>query len=378
MMKRYLNYLRSREENILQMIQQLVEFESPTMDKSRNDRLANIVQDIFVKFTGGTAEIIENKNLGNHVLGQVGKGDDQILIVGHFDTVHPAGTLKENPFKIDNGLAFGPGIYDMKTGIVQAIYALSTLKEMNVLDHKKVVCVFNADEELGSKDSMDLIIQEAKKSKMAFVLEPSFGKEGAIKTVRKGVGSYKITVNGQSAHAGNNPEDGANAIEEMSYQVLKLQKLNNYEKGISVNCGIFNGGTAKNTVPDFAELVVDMRAPSIKDSERLHDYIVNLEPKNPHVTLEVEGHFTRPPMEKSPESGELYQMARDLMFKNCHLPLPEAHVGGASDGNNIAAYVPTLDGLGAVGSGAHSLDEYIFIEHLVPRTALLAALIEQC
>src|SRR5699024_4699802 len=216
------------------------------------------------------------------------------------------------------------------------------------------------------------------KSKMAFVLEPSFGKEGAIKTARKGVGSYKITVSGQSAHAGNNPEDGANAIEEMSYQVLKLQKLNNYEKGISVNCGIFNGGTAKNTVPDFAELVVDMRAPSIKDSERLHDYIVNLEPKNPHVTLEVEGHFTRPPMEKSYESGELYQMARDLMFKNCHLPLPEAHVGGASDGNNIAAYVPTLDGLGAVGSGAHSLDEYIFIEHLVPRTALLAALIDRC
>jgi glutamate carboxypeptidase len=377
-MKKYLNFLQHEEENILNMIKQIVEMESPTSNKALNDKLADTLKDIFEQYTGGKAEIIEDQQYGNHLKGYFGKGEEQILLVGHFDTVHPVGLLKRNPFKIEDGKAYGPGIYDMKTGLVQIIYALAAIKQSGIDFNKRVVCLFNSDEEMGSVNSRQLLIDEAKKSKYAFVLEPSFGEQGAIKTARKGVGSYKMTVSGKTAHAGLCPEQGENAIEEISHQVLNLQSLNDYEAGITVNCGMINGGSAKNTVPDYAELMIDARVSTVEESEKIHEHISNLKPQNPHTEIKVEGGFTRPPMEKNDESDRLYRLAKELMSKHCNLPLPEAFVGGASDGNITSSLIPTLDGLGAVGGGAHSLDEHIYTSHLLPRTALLAALLEYC
>lgn len=377
-MRKYLDFLQKEEIHILELIRQLVEIESPTSDKAQTDSLALMLKEIFEAYTVGEAEIITNEGYGNHLRGCFGDGAEQILIVGHFDTVHPVGTLSRNPFKISDGKAYGPGIYDMKTGIAQAIFALAAIKQTGVKLDKKVVCLFNSDEELGSPTSRKILREEAKRSKYAFVMEPSFGDQGAIKIARKGVGTYKLKVTGKAAHAGNCPEEGVNAIEEICRQVLFLQGLNNYSAGITVNCGIINGGTSKNTVPDHAAITVDLRAKTLQDSEMLHQTICNIKPYHPLAGIQAEGGFTRPPMEKTEESQRLYHMARDLITEHCHLPLPEAEVGGASDGNNISAFVTTLDGLGAVGTGAHSVEEKIYISHLVPRTALLAALLEYC
>ncbi len=376
-MDNYLDFLKDKESMMIDMIKQVVEIESPTHHKKQNDYLGNMLRELFEQFTGGKTRIVENEEFGNHIIGEIGEGDEQILIVGHFDTVHPIGTIKRNPFRIEEGKVYGPGIYDMKTGLVQAIFALHALTELQMLKDKKIVCIFNSDEELGSKTSRQLIVEEAKKSKFAFVLEPSFGEDGAIKIARKGVASYIVKASGVPAHAGNSPEEGVSAIEEISHQVLELQALNDYEAGITVNCGIINGGSAKNTIPEYAELKVDVRVPTISDSKKIHQYITQLEPINDKVELEIKGGFTRPPMEKDEESEQLYQMAKTMMKKHCNEHLPKAFVGGASDGNYTSLYTATLDGLGAVGDGAHSIDEYIFIDHLVSRTALLAALIEK-
>jgi glutamate carboxypeptidase len=377
-MKKYLDFLENEESNILNMIGQIVELESPTKDKLRNDYLAEIIRDLFIHYTGGEVEIIENDQYGNHLRGTFGEGEEQVLIVGHFDTVHPVGSIKKSPFKVEGGAAYGPGIYDMKTGLIQVIFALSAIKNIGATLNKKVVCLFNADEEIGSVSSRHLLKEEAAKSKYAFILEPSFGEQGAIKVARKGVGSYKLKVSGKSAHAGLCPEEGESAIEEISHQVIDLQSLNDYQAGISVNCGLIHGGSSKNTIPEYAEMTIDVRGSTKEDSDKLHHYISNLKPNNPHTEVKVEGGFTRPPMEKDEDSDKLYVLAKRLMADHCSLPLPEAFVGGASDGNITSTLVPTLDGLGAVGAEAHSDEEHIYTKHLVPRTALLAALLEYC
>lgn len=374
-MKQYIDFLNKREQDIIDLMQKVVEIESPSSDKNTTDYLGEVLSEIFTEYIGGKIEVFPNNEFGNHLTATVGKGDEQILLVGHFDTVHPVGTLKRNPYRESEGKIFGPGIYDMKAGVIQAFYALHTLKEFGELENKKIKFVLNSDEEIGSKTSKSILIEEAKKSKIAFVLEPSFGEEGAIKIARKGVATYNVKVYGIAAHAGNCPEEGESAIEEISRQVLKLEKLNDLNRGITVNCGVINGGSAKNTIPEYASIKVDVRVPTVKDSKNLHEEIINLQPHNSNVTLEVEGGFTRPPMEKDDEAEGIYEFAKSLMEEHYNLPLPKAHVGGASDGNNISSYVTTLDGLGAVGAGAHSIDEYIYRECIVPRTALLTALL---
>lgn len=374
-MKKYIEFLNEREEDIVSLIKNIVEIESPTSNKEKTNYLGEILVNIFEKYIGGEIEVIPNNEFGNHIIATAGKGEEQVLLVGHFDTVHPVGTLKRNPFKDVNGKIHGPGIYDMKAGIIQALYALHTLKEFGELESKKFKLILNSDEEIGSKTSKSILVKEAKKSKIAFVLEPSFGEEGAIKIARKGVATYNIKVYGTAAHAGNCPEEGESAIEEISHQVLKLEQLNDFKKGITVNCGVINGGSTKNTIPEYASLKVDVRVPTVKDSHTLHEEIINLKPINPNITLEIEGGFTRPPMEMDDEVEEVYEYAKSLMEDNYNFSLPKAHVGGASDGNNISSYVTTLDGFGAVGAGAHSVDEYIYRKFIVPRTALLTALL---
>lgn len=374
-MNPYISYIRDEEEQLIGLIKKIVEVESPTPQKQQNDLLAELISEIFIQYTGGTIEKISDEIFGSHMIGTVGDGEQQILLVGHFDTVHPFGTIQRNPYKVEDGKIFGPGIYDMKAGLMQGIFALHTLVKMNELTNKRVKFIFNSDEELGSRNSKQLLIKEAKKSKVAFVLEPSFGEEGAIKLARKGVGTYTIKANGKPAHAGNTPEDGENAIEEISRQVLKLQGLNDLERGVTVNCGVIQGGTTKNTIPEFAELTVDVRVPTLDDLNKMESVFSLLTPYNPNVKLSVEGGFTRPPMEPTEKSEEIFSQAKEFIEKEVGLTLRKAHVGGASDGNNISQYVPTLDGLGAVGFGAHTVDEYIYKEHIVPRTAMLAALI---
>lgn len=376
-MKKYIEVLARQEGNMLDILRRWVELESPTSDKQRTDQMGRMIGECFAELTGGDVSFIANEKYGDHLRGQFGDGEEQVLIVGHFDTVHPVGTLQRNPFRIEDGRAFGPGIYDMKTGLVQALFALAAIRELAVPLNKKVVCLFNADEEIGSVTSREWLAEEARKSKYAFVMEPSFGAEGAIKIARKGVGSYKLTVHGVPAHAGNCPEDGANAIEEMSRHILDLQGMNDYAAGTTVNCGVMHAGSAKNTVPDYAELLIDVRAKTLENSERLHEQITRRTPFHPRTRLQVEGRFTRPPMVATPESERLYALAKQWMEQN-GFSLPKASVGGASDGNLTAVHTATLDGLGPVGAGAHALNEQIEIAHLVPRTALLAALLEHC
>ncbi|WP_339251770.1 M20 family metallopeptidase [Sporosarcina sp. FSL W8-0480] len=374
-MKQYIQFIQDKEKQLLDLIKEVVEIESPTSLKEQNDLLGEIISNLFINYTGGTIEKVKNDQYGNHLIGTVGDGDEQILLVGHFDTVHPIDTLKHNSYRLKEGKIFGPGIYDMKAGLIQGIFALHALVELNGLGNKRIKFIFNADEEVGSPTSKEILINEAKNSKVAFVLEPSFGQEGAIKMERKGVGTYTIKAYGKSAHAGNAPEEGENAIEEISRQVIRLQELNDFKRGITVNCGVIHGGTTKNTIPDFAELKIDVRVSTMEDLNEIDTFITQITPFNSKIKVSIEGGFTRPPMESSLQTEELYKRAKQFMEIQANLPLPRASVGGASDGNIISQYVPTLDGLGAVGDGAHTLEEYIYKEHLVPRTALLAALI---
>lgn len=374
-MNPYVRYIKDTEDQLMTLIKNIVEVESPTSHKAQNDLMSEMISDLFIRYTGGTVEKISDSKYGDHLIGTVGEGEEQILLVAHFDTVHPMGTVQRNPYKEENGKIYGPGIYDMKAGLMQGIYALHTLVENGGLKNKRLKFIFNSDEELGSPTSKRILIQEAKQSKIAFVMEPSFGDDGAIKLARKGVGTYKIKVHGKPAHAGNTPEEGENAIEEISRQVLKLQKLNDLKRGITVNCGVIQGGTTKNTIPEFAELTVDVRVATLSDLVRMESIFSLMESYNPKISLSVEGGFTRPPMEPTSETEDLFERAKEFMENEFEYSLPKAHVGGASDGNNISQYVPTLDGLGAVGYGAHTVEEYIYKEHIVPRTALLAALI---
>lgn len=377
-MLQHLKYLEQQRCSIEQAIQAVVNQESPTSSKQCCDRTAEWIQDLFVKNLDCTASIMEQTTTGNSVLVEWGHGPKQILIVGHFDTVHPLGTLKDYPFHVQDGKIYGPGIYDMKCGIIQALFALKSLEEhTQVKSAIKVKCYFNSDEEIGSPESRFAMLDLGRESQFAFVMEPSFGAQGALKTARRGVGAFKITAHGRAAHAGNCPEEGISAIEEVCHQVLTMQALNDPEKGIHVNCGLINGGTARNTIPEFAQAAFDVRVDTAEAAERFKREFHNLLPVNPKVQVSCEGDFTRPPMERNRKQQELFLTAQKLMWDCCGESLTQASVGGASDGNILSAVTTVLDGMGAVGGHAHSPHEFVFERHIIPRTALLAALLER-
>jgi glutamate carboxypeptidase len=299
----------------------------------------------------------------------------QVLLLGHIDTVWPVGTLAKRPFRVENGKAFGPGAYDMKAGLVVALWALRALAACGRRPPRPVTLLVNTDEEVGSRTSEAVIEAEARRSAAVLVLEPAL-PDGAVKTWRKGVGRFRVEVVGRAAHAGAEPEKGVSAVEELACQILRLQELTDLETGTTVNVGVIGGGTRANVVAERAWAEVDVRVMTREEADRIQEVILGLRPVLPGAGLEISGGVGRLPMERNELTLALYAEAREVAAR-LGFDLPESGTGGASDGNITSALgVPTLDGLGAAGDGAHAEHEHVDVASLPPRAALLAGLIE--
>jgi glutamate carboxypeptidase len=371
-----LEFLRPRSPEMLSVLRKFVVAESPSLEKSSADRCCGIIANEWRK-RGARVERIAQKHRGDHlrvVVGpQASRADGQLLVLGHYDTVYASGTLAKMPFRVSGGKAFGPGTFDMKAGIVQALFALEALQKGASLG-KRVVFLWTSDEEIGSDSSRKLLEGEARRSDAVFVLEPSFGPRGLLKTARKGVGEAQIIVHGRASHAGLAPEEGVNAVHEMARQIVRLEQWNDLRRGISVNVDVIEGGTRVNVIAERARAVVDLRALREADVRRLEKRLRDLRPVARGARLEVHANFNRAPMERR-VSAALFGRAKSLASQ-MGLTLGECVAGGGSDGNLTAALgVPTLDGLGAVGDGAHSAKEYVVTRTMPSRAALLAALL---
>jgi len=372
-----LKALKPRTAQMLATLRRLVLAESPSLEKAPADRCCRLLAQEW-RHRGARVEILPQRHRGDHLRitwwKGAGKPAGQLLVLGHYDTVYASGTLKFMPFRVRVGKAYGPGIFDMKAGLVQALFALQTLKQLNVPLAKRVVLLWTSDEEIGSDTSRKLIEQEAWRSDTVFVLEPAFGPKGFLKTSRKGVGEAELIVRGRSAHAGLAPQQGVNAIHELARQIARLERWNDPRRGISVNADIVEGGTRTNVIAEHARAALDLRAMTIGDIHRIEKQLRGLRPILPGARVEIRGGFNRPPMERK-MSAELFARAKAL-GRQMGLSLGECSAGGGSDGNFTATLgISTLDGLGAVGDAAHSEREHIVISSLAPRAALLAALI---
>lgn len=296
------------------------------------------------------------------------------LLLGHCDTVWPIGTLKQMPCEVHNGTLKGPGVYDMKAGLTQIVFALQTLHTLGLEPQVTPVVLVNSDEEIGSHESLPYIERLARVVDRALVLEPSLGRSGKVKTARKGIGEFEIVVKGKAAHAGLAPEEGRSAILELSFIVQRLFTLNDPVKGISVNVGTLEGGLRSNVIAPESRITIDVRVPNLDDAQQIEHQILNLQPTTQGVSLEVRGHMSRQPLERTPRNQTLWQRYRELGHE-MGLTLEEGLAGGASDGNFTSLHTATLDGLGAVGDGAHAYHEFIDIDKTLERTALLTLLL---
>ena len=362
---------------MLSTLRLFVTSESPSLEKAPADRCCSVIGAEWRK-TGAHVERIAQKQRGDHLRitwqprGSRPRG--QLLVLGHYDTVYTSGTLARMPFRLAGGKAYGPGTFDMKAGIVQALFALDALLHPQTPLSKRIVFLWTSDEEIGSESSRKLIEAEARRSDAVFVLEPSLGPRGLLKTSRKGVGETEIIVQGRASHAGLAPEKGVNAIHELALQIARIKGWNDPRRGVTVNAGIVEGGTRVNVIPDRARAIVDLRASTIADMRKLERRLRALRPVLPGARLTIRGGFNRSPMERK-MSAALFARAKSLGAK-VSLSLGESAAGGGSDGNLTAALgIPTLDGLGAVGDGAHSPGEYVLTKTMPARAALLAALL---
>ncbi len=370
-------WLRPREATMTRLLGQFVRAESPSLDKAAVDRFGRIVAAEWRR-RGARVSLLRQRERGDHLraewnpLGNRARG--QILVLGHLDTVYGLGTLARMPFRLSRGRAYGPGAFDMKGGLAIALFAVDALIGTGRMPGKRIVFLWTSDEEIGSGTSRAAIEREARRSDAVLVLEPASGLDGRVKTGRKGVGEIEIVATGRAAHAGLNPEDGINAIEEIALQIARISRWNQPSRGITVNAGVIEGGTRTNVIPERARVVVDVRAVRAGDMCALERKFRALRPILRGAKLQIRGGFNRPPMERK-SSAALYARARALAGE-MGITLGEACVGGGSDGNFTAARgVPTLDGLGAVGEGAHGPDENILIRALPERAALVAGLL---
>ena len=370
----FLGFLAERQEAMTGMLRTFVEYETPSRDKAAVDRFAAYLAELFGQL-GGDVTMFERPNAGNIVRSSFGNGPEQALVLCHVDTVWPIGELARRPFRIEDGKAFGPGVYDMKGGTVQAIFALQAIMAAKRKMPHKVVFLCTTDEEIGSSAARELIEEEAKKSVYVLVPEPSSGPQGAVKLTRKGWGMFDVNVTGRSAHAGLDHAKGINAVEEIAHQILKLQAMTDYGTGTTISVGEVRGGMGYNVVPDKATLKVDLRASTQSELLSAQAKILGLAPHLKGTTVSVTGDLNRPPFEATPGNCALYQKAKKIAAELGY-DLPGVHVGSVSDGNFTSALgVPTLDGIGAVGDGAHALHEHLVLAAMAPRAALIASLL---
>ena len=373
-MKELLNYALAHADDTMETLRTMVEMESFTADTPSVDKLSSYIKE-RLETLGALVEVISQTEAGNHLLAEWGEGDEQILILCHMDTVWATGTLQDMPFRVQDGLVSGPGILDMKAGIAILLHALDALNNLGLSPQRRVKMVFNSDEEVSSTTSRALIEEEARKSAHVFVLEPAAGSGGALKIGRKGVGMFQLKVTGRAAHAGNEPEKGISAVEELAHQIIRLHSFTDLEIGTTVNVGVMSGGSVRNQIAPFAEGLVDLRVATMSEADRVTEEILALKPSLPGAVVEITGGMNRLPMEKTPATARLLESARSIS-EPLGIELGEAHVGGGSDAQFASAMgVAVLDGLGGVGEGPHAVHEHIIAAELPRRVALLASLL---
>ncbi|HSR51211.1 MAG TPA: M20 family metallopeptidase [Acidobacteriota bacterium] len=370
------DYFQSRLDEMADYVKKLALLESPSNHPDTQKRVQEALGESLSRI-GYQVRIIPGRESGGHLYARPDarkRGRPCQMLLGHTDTVWPLGTLREMPVVIEDGNLSGPGVYDMKGGLTQIIFALRCLHHLELRPAVTPLVFLNSDEETGSHESEVWIRRLAPRVCRVFVLEPSLGREGLIKTARKGIGQFTISVRGRAAHAGLEPESGASAILELSYVIQKLFQLNDPARGVTVNVGTIDGGLRPNVVAPESKAVVDVRVPSMEDAREIEQAIYALEPHTPGVHLLVDGSVGRPPLEPTPRNRRLWKTARRL-GRQLGLDLREGSAGGASDGNTTSLFAATLDGLGAVGGGAHASHEFLHIESLAQRGALLALLL---
>ena len=375
--KECLRLLKPRGPQMLATLRRFVLAESPSLEKAAADRCCRLIAEEWGKHDVHVERITQNHR-GDHLRitywSNKSRPAGQLLVLGHYDTVYSSGTLRKMPFRVSAGKVFGPGIFDMKAGIVQALFALQALRETNAPLRKRIVFLWTSDEEIGSESSRKLFETEARRSDAVFVLEPSFGPRGFLKTARKAVGQAEMIVHGRASHAGLAPQEGINAIHELAQQLARIEEWNDFHRGVTINADVVEGGTRVNVIAERARAVIDLRALTISDMRKLERRLHALRPIHRGAQLEITGGFDRPPLERK-MSVALFHRAKSLAAQ-MNLSLGECTAGGGSDGNFTAALgIPTLDGLGAVGDGAHSSHEHIFINSMPARAALLASLL---
>ena len=374
-MRRFLTAAEQGQPWLLETLEALVTAESPSTDKAALDRCGALLAR-RLDALGATVERLTRPDAGDHIVARFGAAADRpVLLLGHFDTVWAVGQLQRMPYRVDDGRLYGPGVFDMKAGIAVAMLAVRLVREL-LPQRPPVTMIWTTDEEIGSRTSRSAIEEEARRSRAVLVLEPSL-PGGAVKTQRKGCGDFELTVHGIAAHAGIEPGKGANAIHELAHQVVAIAALQDPTRGISVNVNVASGGTRTNVVADRATASIDVRVPSAEDARRVESALRALEPRTAGTRLELSGGFGRPPLERTAEVARLYALAREVAAES-GVDLQEGGTGGGSDGNFTAALgVPTLDGLGPRGDGAHALHEHVIVADLAWRAAFLAGLVER-
>ncbi|UCF36258.1 MAG: M20 family metallopeptidase [Acidobacteriota bacterium] len=373
---RVLSFLNDRREEMVEYLKSLVEIESPSLDPHTQppvlERLAVPLRAIDYKVC-----LLRGRLSGGQLFASPAKrikGIPAQLLLGHCDTVWPVGTLKTMPLQIKDGRMAGPGVYDMKAGLTQIVYALLCLNELGLVPGVTPCVYVTSDEELASEDSRFRLQLMARRFNRVLVPEPSAEPDGRLKTSRKGVGLFEIEVEGRSAHAGVEPEAGVSAVLEMAYLIQRLHELNDPARGNTVTVGVVEGGTRSNIVPARARALVDVRTQTAREGATIEDAIRGLKSTLEGTTIRVNGGMDRPPMEATRRNQELWEIAREMgLFLG--LDLKQAHSGGGSDGNLTSPLTATLDGLGPVGGGAHAPHEFIYLDSLVERTALMTLIL---
>ena len=373
-MNSFLDYCLANHDWLIELIEALVAIESPSGDPAAVNRCGAELAS-RLEAMGGSVSRISSATAGDHVRASFGAGERQVLLLGHFDTVWPIGQLTQMPLKREGGRLHGPGVFDMKAGIGLAMLATRALLDRGALTNARIVMLWTTDEEVGSTTSRALVEVEAAKSDAVLVFEPSL-PGGALKTSRKGVGQFEIVARGVSAHAGLDPGKGVSAIRELAHQIIAIDDLQDPASSVTLTAGVISGGSRANVVPAEARATIDARAVTRADAERVERALKALQPRIAGARLEVSGGFDRPPLERTAAVVKLFEEARTVAAE-IGIALEEGSAGGGSDGNFTAALgVPTLDGFGAIGDGAHAIHEHVVIDALVPRAAVISGVLQ--
>jgi glutamate carboxypeptidase len=371
-----MEHLQARRADLVWLLERMTRAESPSNEPGAQHEIREIIAGELERL-GFIVRRVPGRRSGGMLHARPSRRRRQApkqLLLGHFDTVWPVGTLAEMPFEAEDDTVRGPGVYDMKGGIAQAVLALQTVQHFSFEPRVEPHVFLNSDEEIGSRESRRYIESLAPLMDRVFVLEPSLGPAGLLKTARKAIGRFTVTVEGEAAHAGLDPGAGASAILELSHIIQTLFAMNNLERGITVNVGTIDGGLRPNVVAPRSQAVVDVRVATQEDADRIEAEILGLQPAIPGTSLTIVGGFGRPAMERTAANRQLWRMARSL-GSELGLDLDQALAGGGSDGNFTSQFTATLDGLGAVGDGAHARHEHLRVEATLERAALLTLLL---